>query len=207
MTCFTDADYQSFVAFSGDTNPLHADDDFARASGFDSRVVPGMLAVGRLLQDRQPPKTLRVRFYAPMYFDTEYVETWPEENHCWIGKHGHRLNLWIDSHIDLTNPEPGQSAMCGEFKIKHEINAVAAVLNWISYFVGTRRPGAGAILANAAIVFTGKDVRCDTLAYETMLTDHPELATFMIYAVLKAEGQEVARCEIQAFKSRHRGIK
>jgi 3-hydroxybutyryl-CoA dehydratase len=33
----------AFAGLSGDINPLHADDDFARQSGFPGRVVFGML--------------------------------------------------------------------------------------------------------------------------------------------------------------------
>ncbi len=42
------ADVDAFVALSGDDNPLHVDDDFARLHGFRGRVVHGML-VGAFL--------------------------------------------------------------------------------------------------------------------------------------------------------------
>lgn len=39
----TDADVDAFAELSGDVNPLHLDDDFARRQGFRGRVVHGML--------------------------------------------------------------------------------------------------------------------------------------------------------------------
>jgi 3-oxoacyl-[acyl-carrier protein] reductase len=39
----SDADVDAFAAVSGDDNPLHLDDEFARRHGFRSRVVHGML--------------------------------------------------------------------------------------------------------------------------------------------------------------------
>ncbi len=40
---FKTADLTRFSALSGDWNPLHTDDAYARESGFDSRVVHGIL--------------------------------------------------------------------------------------------------------------------------------------------------------------------
>lgn len=37
---------ESFAAISGDTNPLHMDEEFAKAAGFPGRVVFGMLTAG-----------------------------------------------------------------------------------------------------------------------------------------------------------------
>lgn len=41
----TDADVRAFAALSGDDNPLHTDDEAARAAGFRSRIAHGMLGV------------------------------------------------------------------------------------------------------------------------------------------------------------------
>ena len=41
---------QRFAELSGDFNPLHTDDAFARAKGFDGRVVYGALLVAKLSQ-------------------------------------------------------------------------------------------------------------------------------------------------------------
>jgi len=40
----TDEDLAHFVAITGDVNPLHVDDDFARRTFFEERVVHGMLS-------------------------------------------------------------------------------------------------------------------------------------------------------------------
>jgi len=39
-----------YAAASGDFNPLHLDDDFARKAGFDGVIAHGMLNMGLLLQ-------------------------------------------------------------------------------------------------------------------------------------------------------------
>ena len=39
----TDEDMRQFAALSGDVNPLHIDDAYARAAGYPGRVVYGML--------------------------------------------------------------------------------------------------------------------------------------------------------------------
>lgn len=41
----TDADIDSFIRLSGDSNRLHTDVDFARSVGFESRLVHGMLVL------------------------------------------------------------------------------------------------------------------------------------------------------------------
>lgn len=43
---FTDEDVRSFAKISGDTNPVHLDDDFAAGTRFKRRLVHGMLTAG-----------------------------------------------------------------------------------------------------------------------------------------------------------------
>lgn len=42
----TEADVVAFASFSGDTNPLHLSEDFARTSIFEGRIAHGMLTAG-----------------------------------------------------------------------------------------------------------------------------------------------------------------
>lgn len=46
----TSADMQAFADISGDRNPLHTDDAFARSKGFDGAVVYGALLVAKASQ-------------------------------------------------------------------------------------------------------------------------------------------------------------
>jgi len=41
---FTDEDVRRFIEITGDTNPLHVDDEFASGTQFGRRVIHGMLA-------------------------------------------------------------------------------------------------------------------------------------------------------------------
>lgn len=43
---FLDKDVRSFAEISGDTNPVHLDDDFAASTRFKRRLVHGMLTGG-----------------------------------------------------------------------------------------------------------------------------------------------------------------
>lgn len=66
---------ETFRALSGDTNPLHDDEDFARGLGFEGPVVYGALIVAqvsRLLGTRLPGpgcvwRSLSLRFRGPLY--------------------------------------------------------------------------------------------------------------------------------------------
>lgn len=71
------ADQAAFRALSGDDNPLHFDDAFARARGFEGAVVYGGLivaAISRLLGNELPGPgcvwhSLKLDFRAPLYVD------------------------------------------------------------------------------------------------------------------------------------------
>jgi 3-hydroxybutyryl-CoA dehydratase len=45
---FTDEDVRGFAQISGDTNPVHLDDDYAAATRFGRRLVHGMLTASLL---------------------------------------------------------------------------------------------------------------------------------------------------------------
>lgn len=68
-------DMAAFRAISGDTNPLHDDEEFARDLGFEGPVVYGALIVAqvsRLLGTRLPGpgciwRSLSLRFRGPLY--------------------------------------------------------------------------------------------------------------------------------------------
>ncbi|MAI19613.1 MAG: hypothetical protein EVA87_05095 [Rhodospirillaceae bacterium] len=71
------AEMDTFRILSGDTNPLHADDAYARALGFDSKVVFGALIVAKIsalvgvdIPGRGGVWTgLRIDFRKPLYPD------------------------------------------------------------------------------------------------------------------------------------------
>lgn len=70
---------QAFAELSGDYNPLHVDDAFARAKGYEGRVVYGALLVAKvsqLLGMRLPGKdgvwaSLSLDFKRPLYVGQE----------------------------------------------------------------------------------------------------------------------------------------
>jgi len=72
-----DAQMRQFAELSGDFNPLHTDDAFARGKGFKGRVVYGALLVAKVSQligMRLPGKnsvwaSLTWEFLEPLYVD------------------------------------------------------------------------------------------------------------------------------------------
>lgn len=77
----TAADVERFGHQSGDMNPLHFDDEFARKLGFSGRIAHGMIFsnwLTRLLGTEYPGNgTIFLRnsntFFAPVYPDVEYT--------------------------------------------------------------------------------------------------------------------------------------
>jgi len=71
----TAPDVDDFSRLSGDTNPLHADDEFARKRGFEGRVVHGGLLAGlisKLIGVHLPGEnclllSLNLKFASPVY--------------------------------------------------------------------------------------------------------------------------------------------
>ena len=64
----------AYADASGDQNPLHRDDDVARAAGFDGVIAHGMLTMGHLASalvewagDGAALAALRVQFRAPVF--------------------------------------------------------------------------------------------------------------------------------------------
>ena len=60
-----------YAELSADHNPIHLDDAFARAAGFDGPIGHGTLSLGLLLRAIEegcgaPPATLEIRFSRPL---------------------------------------------------------------------------------------------------------------------------------------------
>jgi acyl dehydratase len=71
---------KTYADASGDQNPLHQDDDFARAVGFPGIIAHGMLTMGELancltdwLGDPAALVRLKVQFRAPVFVDDVIV--------------------------------------------------------------------------------------------------------------------------------------
>lgn len=70
-----DADIIGFAGLSGDFNPLHIDDEAARAQGYDRRIAHGMLVASIVTGLRSPLDALELvafletsrKFVAPVY--------------------------------------------------------------------------------------------------------------------------------------------
>jgi acyl dehydratase len=56
---FTSEQIAAYAEASGDHNPIHLDDDFARAAGLPGIIAHGMLQMGLLARVAGPPDRLR----------------------------------------------------------------------------------------------------------------------------------------------------
>jgi len=79
----TDADIQQFAELSGDTNPLHLDDEFAANSRFEKRIAHGMLSgsyISTIVGTKLPGpgclyRNQTLQFRAPVFIDDEVTAT------------------------------------------------------------------------------------------------------------------------------------
>src|SRR6266576_5290256 len=75
-------DVKAYADASGDQNPLHQDDDFARSVGFPGIIAHGMFSMAHLgkaltdwLGDPAALKRLKVQFRAPVFMGETLVAT------------------------------------------------------------------------------------------------------------------------------------
>jgi len=74
---FTEADVKQFASLSGDFNPIHIDEDYARNTAFGQRIVHGMLVsslFSGLLAEKIPgPGSIYLgqsfKYQKPVFFD------------------------------------------------------------------------------------------------------------------------------------------
>jgi GNAT superfamily N-acetyltransferase len=78
---FTAAQVEAFARLSGDTNPVHFDNDVARQAGFNARICHGLLPVAELSRvfGTQNPGAgtlflgMRIAFLRPIYHETDHT--------------------------------------------------------------------------------------------------------------------------------------
>ena len=101
---FTDEDVRRFVEITGDSNPLHVDDEFAGRSQFGRRVVHGMLSasifstmVGMLLPGTGAIyRSQTIRFLLPVYVGDTVTAHFVVRS---VDRARHRLEIdaWIEN--------------------------------------------------------------------------------------------------------------
>lgn len=196
---FNHSDIEAFLVLSGDTNPLHCDHDFARRSGFDMAVVPGMLAALRVVGAR---KTIRAAFRHPLYGGVEYPFIMDSErNAVSIGNNPKRAMMWFDDAVSVEHWSASDEEHVGEYPVAMPLSWQHLVLCWTSWFVGTQLPGAGAILSNFEAEFSGTtDAVLDNLAYAVRIAQQAHGMVVMDAALRSGDAE--AYCEIRAFEAR-----
>lgn len=203
---FTAGDIDAFLAVSGDTNPLHSDYDFARMSGFDGRVVPGVLAAIAAVRDRGSLHTIRAKFAQPLYAYVDYPFGCNGRlDRFWYGGKDKRAMMWVDELVFVNrNMSQYESAQdIGDYVPKSgSMFWQHLVLHWASWMVGTRTPGHGGILAQLEIEFSDIDNPVvGGLSFATRIHWNDNLGIVTLDSVLRC-GLLEAFCTITAFKPR-----
>ena len=101
---FSATQVADFARLSGDTNPIHLDQDAARRAGFEREVVHGVLVTGlisRLLGTRLPgPGTIllqqQLRYLRPVYPD-QAVRAFVEVTTVRPDKPVFGLRTWVET--------------------------------------------------------------------------------------------------------------
>ena len=101
---FTEDDVQRFVEITGDVNPLHVDEEFAKTTRFGRRVLHGMLTasilstmVGMLLPGRGAIyRSQTIRFLLPVHIGETVTAHFVVRA---IDREKHRLTIdsWIEN--------------------------------------------------------------------------------------------------------------
>src|SRR5713226_5085083 len=116
MKTFTEDDMQRFIEITGDMNPLHVDEEFARGTRFGRRVLQGMLTasifstmVGMFLPGTGAIyRSQTLRFLLPVYLDETVTAHFVVRS---VDRARHRLEIdaWIEN-------EAGQHVIEGTFE-------------------------------------------------------------------------------------------
>lgn len=109
-------DLRAFAALTGDANPIHLDDDAARALGFDGRIAHGMLAAAvfsRVFGTEFPGEgTIYVRqdlrFLSPVFPDRPLVATVAVTR---------RVGRWVTLRTTVREEATGTLAIDGEAEL------------------------------------------------------------------------------------------
>jgi 3-hydroxybutyryl-CoA dehydratase len=101
---FTDEDVRRFVEITGDTNPLHVDDQYAASTRFGRRILHGMLSASifsTMVGMRLPGtgaiyRAQTIRFRKPAYVDDTLTAHFVVRS---IDRVRHRLEIdaWIEN--------------------------------------------------------------------------------------------------------------
>jgi acyl dehydratase len=117
-------DFVKFAGAGGDFNPIHHDDEFARASGFPSVFAMGMLTASlasRLLTERfalASIRTYEVRFRSMV---------WPGENLVAKGRIADRFELNGEALVRITFEVlsgDGEVKITGSAEVREDIKGV-----------------------------------------------------------------------------------
>jgi acyl dehydratase len=102
----TQEDVRAYADASGDQNPLHRDDEVARAAGFPGTIAHGMFTMGHLVSavlawagDDTALSRIRVQFRTPVYVG-ETVVAGGKVTSLDAGRRSVTLDVWVPVERD-----------------------------------------------------------------------------------------------------------
>jgi acyl dehydratase len=108
----TREDIAAYAEAGGDHNPLHQDDEVARAAGFDGVIAHGMFTMGHLsacvvgwLGDPGPIRAMRVQFRAPV-FPGDTIVAGGRVRSVDVGARTAVLDVWVRTERDGSTEHP-----------------------------------------------------------------------------------------------------
>jgi acyl dehydratase len=115
---FTQQDVETFAQITGDTNPIHLDEHYAKSSIFKKRIIHGALSnsvFSRVFGTIHPGfgtiyLSQNTKFIAPMYVDTEYTALFEVTNR--------KDNGILTVKTEIIDKQTNQLTITGEAVIK-----------------------------------------------------------------------------------------
>jgi len=108
----TREDIRRYADVGGDRNPLHQDDDVARAAGFDGVIAHGMFTMGHMaaclvwwLGDPAPVRALRAQFRSPVFPGDEIVAGGRVRSVDEVARSA-TVDLWVRTSRDGVEEQP-----------------------------------------------------------------------------------------------------
>ncbi|MCZ4696341.1 dehydrogenase [Ancylomarina euxinus] len=114
--CYTQEQVNSFATITGDTNPIHIDEDFASKSFFGSRIIHGFLSgsiFSRIIGTYFPGNgsiylSQSMKFLKPMYTETNYTVRVIIVN-CDYEKNRYTLKTTIHNKVSMEEALVGEA--------------------------------------------------------------------------------------------------
>lgn len=225
---FENSDMECFAVESGDRNPLHMNEEYAKTTFYKEPVVFGMLGAITVLKEYDiHPANLSIKFNSPIFKNRKYSFGKEEKK----GKYSYSLEedgnklltikpsdkelekmeipegdtkhipMLVSANV-LTDEELQQGVIWeGEYRSeKGEEDFLHRVLQFCSYAVGMVIPGRQALFVQASISLKNAPEKNDKWHYKIITASYNKMLRIIENEIyVFCEGRLVAICKTQAY--------